>query len=79
MIGECSGKMRSTPWPNDTLRTVNVARVPPRCMPMTMPSNTWMRSLSPSRTFTCTRTVSPGLHRRPLGQLRLLDDFNRAS
>ncbi len=23
MIGECSGKMRSTPWPNDTLRTVN--------------------------------------------------------
>ena len=61
MIGECSGKMRSTPWPNDTLRTVNVARVPPRCMPMTMPSNTWMRSLSPSRTFTCTRTVSPGL------------------
>ena len=61
MIGECSGKMRSTPWPNDTLRTVNVARAPPRCMPITMPSNTWMRSLSPSRTFTCTRTVSPGL------------------
>ena len=59
MIGECSGKMRSTPWPNDTLRTVNDARAPPRCMPMTMPSKTWMRSLSPSRTFTCTRTVSP--------------------
>ena len=53
--------MRSTPWPNDTLRTVNVARAPPRCMPITMPSNTWMRSLSPSRTFTCTFTVSPGL------------------
>src|SRR3954469_12386867 len=61
MIGECSGKMRSTPWPNDTLRTVNVARAPPRCIPITMPSNTWMRSLSPSRTLTCTRTVSPGL------------------
>src|SRR5262249_3126006 len=51
--------MRSTPWPNDTLRTVNDARVPPRWTPMTTPSNTWMRSLSPSRTFTCTRTVSP--------------------
>ena len=24
MIGECSGKMRSTPCPNDTFRTVNV-------------------------------------------------------
>src|SRR5687768_10604867 len=59
MIGECSGKMRSTPWPNDTLRTVNEARTPPRCMPMTMPSNTWIRSLSPSRTLTCTFTVSP--------------------
>src|SRR3954471_11681185 len=61
MIGEWSGKMRTTPWPNDTLRTVKVARAPPRCMPITMPSNTWMRSLSPSRTLTCTLTVSPGL------------------
>src|SRR5438067_1444468 len=51
--------MRSTPWPNDTLRTVNDARVPPRCIPITTPSKIWMRSLSPSRTFTCTRTVSP--------------------
>src|SRR5580765_3960574 len=51
--------MRSTPCPNDTLRTVKDARVPPRCMPMTTPSNTWMRSLSPSRTLTCTLTVSP--------------------
>src|SRR4051794_12482193 len=51
--------MRSTPWPNDTLRTVNDARVPPRCMPITTPSKIWMRSLSPSRTFTWTRTVSP--------------------
>src|SRR5260370_24388922 len=53
--------MRSTPWPNDTLRTVNEARVPPRCSPITTPSKIWMRSLSPSRTFTCTRTVSPDL------------------
>src|SRR5437762_1041982 len=59
MVGECSGKMRSTPCPNDTLRTVKEARVPPRCMPMTTPSKTWMRSLSPSRTLTCTLTVSP--------------------
>src|SRR6185503_8655259 len=59
MMGECSGKMRSTPWPNEILRTVNDARAPPRCMPMTTPSNTCTRSLSPSRTFTCTRTVSP--------------------
>src|SRR5256714_7165680 len=59
MVGACSGKMRSTPCPNDTLRTVNDARVPPRCRPMTTPSKIWMRSLSPSRTRTCTRTVSP--------------------
>src|SRR6187399_1531546 len=51
--------MRSTPCPKDTFRTVNDARTPPRCMPMMMPSNTWMRSLSPSRTLTCTFTVSP--------------------
>src|SRR4051794_18842568 len=51
--------MRSTPWPNDTLRTVKEARVPPRCWPMTTPSKIWIRSFSPSRTFTWTRTVSP--------------------
>src|SRR5262245_10783455 len=51
--------MRSTPWPNDTFRTVNDARVPPRWMPITTPSKICVRSLSPSRTFTCTRTVSP--------------------
>src|SRR5712692_883649 len=51
--------MRSTPCPNDTLRTVKDARVPPRCRPMTTPSKIWMRSLSPSRTLTCTLTVSP--------------------
>src|SRR5690606_29194380 len=60
ITGEWSGKIRSTPWPNETLRTVMDARVPPRCIPMTRPSNTWMRSLSPSRTLTCTLTVSPG-------------------
>src|SRR5437762_13134843 len=59
MVGECSGKMRSTPWPNETFRTVKDARVPPRCRPITTPSKICVRSLSPSRTFTCTRTVSP--------------------
>src|SRR5215207_2399191 len=59
IVGECRGKMRSTPWPNETLRTVKEARTPPRCWPITMPSKIWMRSLSPSRTFTCTFTVSP--------------------
>src|SRR6266403_403446 len=29
---------------------------------MQMPSNTWMRSLSPSLIFTCTLMVSPGLN-----------------
>src|SRR6185295_1135011 len=59
IVGECKGKIRSTPCPNDTLRTVNDARVPPRCIPITTPSKIWIRSLSPSRTFTCTLTVSP--------------------
>src|SRR5918995_6695175 len=32
--GECIGKMRSTPWPKETLRTVNDDRIPPRRTPM---------------------------------------------
>src|SRR5690606_34064951 len=28
IVGECSGKIRSTPWPKETLRTVNDARTP---------------------------------------------------
>ena len=47
-------------------------------MPITMPSNTWMRSLSPSRTFTCTRTVSPDFIRGRSDHLRLLDQLYRA-
>src|SRR2546422_7477199 len=61
MRGECTGKMRSTPTPYDVLRTVNVSRLAPPLRPITEPSKTWMRSLSPSTTRTCTRTVSPGL------------------
>src|SRR5688572_4929950 len=59
IVGEWSGKIRSTPCPNETLRTVNDERAPPRCSPITIPSKIWMRSLSPSRTLTWTRTVSP--------------------
>src|SRR3989442_2030249 len=59
--GECTGKVRSTPTPYDVLRTVKVSRLAPPLRPMTVPSKTWMRSLSPSTTRTCTRTVSPGL------------------
>src|SRR2546427_4655262 len=62
MRGECTGKVRSTPTPYDVLRTVKVSRLAPPLRPMTVPSKTWMRSLSPSTTRTCTRTVSPGLN-----------------
>ena len=60
MEGECNGKMRSTPCPNETFRTVKVPRHPPRRIPMTTPSKTWIRSFSPSRILTWTRTVRPG-------------------
>src|SRR5213594_38554 len=55
--GECTGKVRSTPTPYDVLRTVKVSRLAPPLRPMTVPSKTWMRSLSPSTTRTCTHTV----------------------
>src|SRR5213593_2882379 len=61
MRGECTGNVRSTPTPYDVLRTVNISRLPPPLRRITVPSKTWMRSLSPSTTRTCTRTVSPGL------------------
>src|ERR1041385_205561 len=60
MDGACSGKMRSTPTPAEILRTVNVALIPAPRRPMQIPSNACSRSLSPSRTRTITRTVSPG-------------------
>src|SRR2546425_9202395 len=60
MEGPCSGKMRSTPTPAETLRTVKVSLIPPPRRAMQMPSNAWRRSFSPSRTRTITRTVSPG-------------------
>src|SRR5205823_2795243 len=60
IAGECSGKIRSTPTPAEMLRTVNVSLMPPPRRPMHTPSNACRRSLSPSRTRTITRTVSPG-------------------
>ena len=50
--GECTGNVRSTPTPCEILRTVNVSRAPPPLRAITRPWNTWMRSFSPSLTFT---------------------------
>src|SRR2546425_1166485 len=41
-------------------RTVNEARAPSPRLRMTVPSKIYVRSFSPSMTFTCTRTWSPG-------------------
>src|ERR1039458_4815111 len=54
------GKMRSTPWPKLTLRTVIVSPNPVLLRAMTVPSKAWSRSLSPSLIFTWTLMVSPG-------------------
>src|SRR5258705_9615257 len=51
--------MRSTPTPYETLRTVKVEPRCPRFRRMTSPSKIWIRALSPSLIFVCTRTVSP--------------------
>jgi len=59
MDGVCMGKMRSTPTPSDTLRTVKVLSVVPRFTRRTTPWKTWMRSLSPSMMRVWTLTVSP--------------------
>ena len=58
--GSGAGKVRSTPTPYDTRRTVKVARAPSPRFRMMVPSKIWMRSFSPSMTFTWTRTLSPG-------------------
>ena len=52
MVGECTGKVRSTPTLNETLRTVNVSRIPPPCRRITTPWNTWIRERFPSVTLT---------------------------
>src|SRR5690242_372198 len=62
IFGECTGKVRSTPTPNDCLRTVNVSRTPAPWRLSTIPSKTCTRRRWPSITWKCTRTVSPALN-----------------
>src|SRR5689334_10022671 len=83
ILGECRGNVRSTPIPNDCLRTVNVSRTPAPWRLMTMPSNTWMRWRWPSITLKCTRTVSPALNRgtsrawrRSMSEMTLIGERN---
>src|SRR6188768_2359483 len=59
MIGVCSGKVRSTPTPKETLRTVKVRPTPEPWTRMQMPWNTWTRERLPSTTLTSTLRVSP--------------------
>src|SRR5687768_15350174 len=59
ILGEWTGKVRSTPTPNDCFRTVKVSRTPLPWRLITMPSNTWVRRRVPSTTWKCTRTRSP--------------------
>src|SRR5512134_3394880 len=60
MIGECSGKIRSTPTEKLTFRTVKVSCAPPPERAITLPWKTWTRSRLPSTTRTWTFTSSPG-------------------
>src|SRR6478672_3531321 len=60
MLGLCTGKVRSTPTPKETLRTVKVSRTPPPWRRITTPLKTCTRSFEPSMTLTCTLRVSPG-------------------
>src|SRR5215470_11968197 len=62
ILGECTGNVRSTPTPNDCLRTVNVSRTPAPWRFSTIPSKTCTRRRWPSITWKCTRTVSPALN-----------------
>src|SRR6478735_50967 len=58
-MGEWIGKVRSTPTPKETLRTVKVRPTPEPCSLITTPWKTWTRERLPSTTFTCTLMVSP--------------------
>src|SRR6476620_7337090 len=62
ILGEWTGKVRSTPTPNDCLRTVNVSRTPAPWRLITIPSKTCTRRRWPSITWKCTRTLSPALN-----------------
>src|SRR5262245_27151199 len=60
MSGEWVWKVRSTPSPEEILRTMNEELRPRLRLAMTMPSNACRRLRSPSTTLTLTTTVSPG-------------------
>src|SRR5437868_7457675 len=60
MSGEYVWKVRSTPSPEEILRTMKDELRPRFRFAITMPSNACTRFLSPSTTFTLTSTVSPG-------------------
>src|ERR1017187_7784494 len=56
----CTGKIRSTPWPKLTLRTVMLSPMPMPLRAINTPSKAWRRSFSPSLILTCTLMLSPG-------------------
>src|SRR5690348_13125527 len=58
-MGELSGKVRSTPTPKETLRTVKVRPSPAPWSLITTPWKTWIRERLPSTTFTWTLIMSP--------------------
>src|SRR4029453_17544646 len=62
IFGECTGNVRSTPTPNDCLRTVNVSRTPAPWRLSTIPSKTCTRRRWPPITWRGPRTVPPALN-----------------
>ena len=59
IFGECTGNVRSTPTPNESLRTVKARCGPPPFSFRTTPSKTCVRRRVPSTTWKWTRTRSP--------------------
>ena len=60
-MGLCNWNVLSTPIPLEIFLTIKEEFNPAFLMPITTPSKTCNRTLSPSLTFTDTATVSPGL------------------
>src|SRR5690242_4361600 len=60
MSGEWVWNVRSTPSPEEILRTMNEELRPRLRLAITMPSKACTRLRSPSTTLTLTMTVSPG-------------------
>ena len=73
IFGEWSGNVRSTPTPNDCLRTVKVSRAPLPWRAMTMPSKTWVRSARALDHLEVHAHPVPRRKARNLLQLTLLD------